>query len=113
MATAGSSEAMSISDVWRASWADADRLQAPPEGVRVDRLPRVGAVEQPLGFLDRDGGRAAIPPLGKLADQVVQGRGDLGGDSPELESERVAPVDDLLGGEAADAAHGLGEGQQE
>ncbi|WP_187280329.1 hypothetical protein [Streptomyces sp. IB2014 016-6] len=66
---------------------DADRLQAPAEGVRVDRLRGVGAVEQPLGYFKRDSGRATVPALDELAEQVVQGGGDLGGDSPELESE--------------------------
>ncbi|WP_411089771.1 hypothetical protein [Streptomyces sp. 061-3] len=70
-------------------------------------------MEQPLGFLERDGGCATFPALDELADQVVQGRGDFGGDSPELESERAAAVDDVLGGEAADAANGLGKQQQE
>lgn len=74
----------------------ADRLQASAEGVRVDRLSGVDAVEQPFGFLERDGGRATVPSLDELADQVVQGRGDLNGDATELQGERVATVDDAL-----------------
>jgi hypothetical protein len=69
-------------------------------------------MEEPLGLGDWNGGGSAVSPLDELADQVVQRFWEFGGYPSELQGDLVAMLGDVLGGESADTARGLGEQQQ-
>lgn len=76
-------------------------------------MARWSAGEQPLLAGSPGGALTGVCVVEESEDQLVQRRGQVQGDGAQQQLDPCLVLDDLLGGEADDAAQGLAVGQHE